>query len=261
MIDLKKLKLGKRGVKRDLRTLRLARYLAEALPPPPPAAADWTGKIGPLGMMMNDRLGDCTCAAAGHLIQAWTGNAAAAPVVLPDEAILAAYEAVGGYRPGDESTDNGAVELDVLNYWRKPGGFAGSGHVLAAFTSINVLNFTEVKQGVFLFGGIYIGVALPVSAQEQTGPGKVWDVTADPATNGFGSWGGHAIIVLAYDADGLTCVTWGALQRMTWAWFSRYCDEAYALITPDWISADGDTPSGLDLATLQTDLAAIGAPQ
>jgi hypothetical protein len=25
------------------------------------------------------------------------------------------------------------------------------------------------------------------------------------------------------------CVTWGRKQQMTWAWFDRYCDEAYAI--------------------------------
>ena len=25
------------------------------------------------------------------------------------------------------------------------------------------------------------------------------------------------------------CVTWGRKQQITWAWLSKYCDEAYAI--------------------------------
>jgi len=49
-------------------------------------------------------------------------------------------------------------------------------------------------------------------------------------------------------------VTWGALQRMTWGFWSAYCDEAYALLSNDFLTADR-TPAGVDLATLESDLA------
>ena len=104
------------------------------------------------------------------------------------------------------------------------------------------------------FGGLYAGVALPVSAQRQTG--WTWDVTSATPKD-FGSWGGHAIPIVAYDSAGLTCVTWGTLQKMTWAFWDAYVDEAYACLTPDWIAADGKAPSGFDLASLQADLSLI----
>jgi len=44
---------------------------------------------------------------------------------------------------------------------------------------------------------------------------------------------------------------------MTWAFWDRYFDEAYCCLTPDWIEANGQTPSGFDLPTLQADLAQI----
>ncbi|MGB6874974.1 MAG: hypothetical protein WBD87_02970, partial [Candidatus Acidiferrales bacterium] len=69
-----------------------------------------------------------------------------------------------------------------------------------------------------------------------------------------GSWGGHAVPVLAYDSDGLTCITWGAKKRMTWAFFAQYCDEAYAPLSHDWFSAQGIDPSGIDFAALSADL-------
>jgi hypothetical protein len=41
---------------------------------------------------------------------------------------------------------------------------------------------------------------------------------------------------------------------MTWAWFAKYCSEAYALVSKDWIEATGISPSGFDLAALEDDL-------
>ena len=82
-IDPLKLKLGKHAARHDPRTLLLASYATPALPAPPPKL-DLTTKIkGAWGMMDNDQLGDCTCAAAGHLIMEWTSNAQSKMVTRP----------------------------------------------------------------------------------------------------------------------------------------------------------------------------------
>jgi hypothetical protein len=43
---------------------------------------------------------------------------------------------------------------------------------------------------------------------------------------------------------------------MTVAFWNKYCDEAHALLTQDWIGSKG-SPGGFNLAQLQTDLKAI----
>jgi len=63
--------------------------------------------------------------------------------------------------------------------------------------------------------------------------------------------------VVAYDANGLTVVTWGALKQMTWGFWQAYCDEAYALLSPDWLKANDVAASGFDLAQLNADLNAL----
>jgi hypothetical protein len=239
--------LGKLAPKDDPRTLLAARYL-EAVSPPPPAV-DWSSRVPEWQMFGNDVLGDCTVAAAGHLIEEWTFDAAHKEVDLSEPSIVSAYSAVSGYVPGDASTDQGAVELDVLNYWRKTGV---GGHKIAAYVKLDPTNHDQIKQAINLFGGAYIGIAMPTSAQNEIG--SVWSSTSDAP----GSWGGHAVHVAAYDADTITCVTWGALQKMTWAFWSAYVDEAYAVLAADWFSG-GHSPQGFDLTTLTWDLAAIGA--
>jgi hypothetical protein len=44
------------------------------------------------------------------------------------------------------------------------------------------------------------------------------------------SWGGHYIFVPGYTPLGPVCITWGRKQQMTWKFFDKYCDEAYAII-------------------------------
>jgi len=71
-----------------------------------------------------------------------------------------------------------------------------------------------------------------------------------------GSWGGHAVPVVAYDARTLTVITWGQRLSMTWGFFETYCDEAYAILDGDWLK-NNECPAGFDLATLEADLGAF----
>lgn len=249
MIDHTTVKLGKKAAVHDPRTLRLANYLDLSLLPVLPASIDWSDGISNWGMMLNDSLGDCTCAAAGHLMMLWSANDG--KMFTPADAdILAAYEAVGGYKPSDASTDNGAIEVDVLNFWTNEGI---AGDKIAAYAYINAKNQHLVMAAVDLFGGCYVGVALPVSAQNQ----HPWHITDGPDAEP-GSWGGHAIPIVAYDEDGLTCITWGTKQKMTWDWFFKYCDEAYAILDSKWFGDDNTAPNHFNLAQLQSDLKALG---
>ena len=243
-------KLGKTPVRQDPRTLRLARYMRDL--PEPPDMVDWGRAVPHWGMMANDVLGDCTCAAVGHLIQTWSANALEAELTIPDDDIIALYKAVSLYSPEDPASDEGAAELDVLRFWRahKIGGVN-----IAAFAAIETNKTRLVRQAIDLFGGIYVGLQLPKSCEDE----ELWAIPPDgPVGLGEpGSLGGHAVIVIAYDEDGLECITWGARQRMSWPFWATYCDEAYAVLSPEWIEAQGIAPCGFDFAQLQHDLAEI----
>ena len=247
-------KLGKLAPKYDHRTLRFADYLKPSVAIKPPTAAGWDQKDYPWGYMLNDQLGCCTCSGIGHGLQLWTSDTGKA-FNPPDAAILKAYEDVGGYRPGFPQTDNGAVMLDVADYFVRTGV---AGHKANAFVKVNLRSKVQTELAIYWFGFLYLGVALPARAQSQIG--KVWQL---PTTGTWlpedrpGSWGGHAIIATAYNASGLGCITWGARQNMTWNWFNAYADEAYAFVSNDWLDKTGKAPNGLDLAALNADLSAL----
>jgi hypothetical protein len=251
MTDHSKMKLGKKPARHDPRTLQMANYLkAEALPKLPAALA-WTSKVSQWPVMGNDKTQDCTCAAAGHLIEEWTAYSSAA-VIVPDAEILAVYSAVTGYNPKTGKPDGGAAALDVLNYWRHNGV---GGHKIQSFVALEPTNHDHVRASVLIFGGCYIGLGLPLSAQKQ----KVWSVAPGGAKGAgkIGSWGGHAVPVVGYDAHGLTVVSWGALKQMTWGFWKMYCDEAYAVLSAQWVNAKDVAANGFDLAELNQDLSRI----
>jgi hypothetical protein len=245
------MKLGKHAPRHDRRTLKLADYLRPKVNAPKPAV-DWSELVARWGMMQNDSIGDCTCAAAGHMIEVWTSQARPPSITVPDQEIIAAYSAISGYDRGNPATDQGAIELDVLKYWRTTGIGA---HRILAFAGLEPGELDHVKISVELFGGCYVGLALPISAQTQS----VWSLPPGGPTGNAapGSWGGHAVPVVAYDPFGLTVVTWGMKKRMTWSFWRAYCDEAYAILSEDWINSMGVNPEGFALGQLNADLAGV----
>jgi hypothetical protein len=202
-------------------------------------------------MYLNDRLGDCTCAAVGHLLQGWTEYSTGTAFTVDDNTVLSLYENAAGYRPDDPSTDQGAYVQDILGYWRKNGV---SGHKILAYASLDAADMTEIKQGVALFGALDIGFTFPAFAMDQFDSGKPWDVQKRNA----GVEGGHCVTVVGYKANGnLVCITWGQVQEMTPAFWKKYVDEAWVILTQDWIAANGSAPSGVDLYSLGEDFTVL----
>jgi hypothetical protein len=241
-------KLGKRPPRIDHRTLCFANYLTSSLPAAP-QSTDWRRQVKDWPMFLNDKLGDCTIAGAAHLVNGWTANASGEEAIITDEQVQAAYSAVTGYDPATGANDNGAVELDVLNYWRTAG--VGN-HRIQAYTALEPQNLDHLKQAINLFGGVYTGFALPSSCEGKT----TWSVPiGGPVGKGSpGSLGGHAVPLIDYDQHYFYVVTWGEIYRATYQFIQNYMDESYAILSSDWITKDSKSPSGFDTPTLLADL-------
>src|SRR6476661_8964635 len=133
-------KLGKLPVRTDVRTLSLARYIESAELPPPPPDLDLAEAVPEWPMYGNDRIGDCTTAAAAHMIEAWTAPTRGEPVEVSERAVLAAF---GRVKQVDRVTgEEGAVVLDVLAYWRRRGI---GGHRIGAFVRVPVWDHRLVR--------------------------------------------------------------------------------------------------------------------
>jgi hypothetical protein len=95
---------------------------------PPPASVDWTTGVNPdWHTMLNDQLGDYTCAAAFHAMQLWSVHGRAIELTEPDAKVQQMYTEFCGYDPaakapdGTNPTDQGGVEQDVLARWFSEG--------------------------------------------------------------------------------------------------------------------------------------------
>lgn len=237
-------------------TLRACKYIkADRAPKAIDYQTPVEKRLGKFPMLLNDQLGCCTCAAKGHGLQII--NDVAGRVFEPtDEMILSAYEGSCGYNPNDPNTDGGGVMLDVARFWRETGI---GGHKILAFARVDMGNHNEVKLAVDVFGGVDIGLDLPVSAQDQESSGDPWHVVKGPRSKA-GGWGGHDVWASRYDGKFLTCVTWDEQKPMAWSFVDKYADEGIAYVTEEWLDSSGKSATGLDLVALRRDLEAKIGP-
>ncbi len=241
------MKLGKHSPRLDDRTVQFGNYLKADAPIVVPDSFYIGSDIPDWHVMGNDNLSDCCIAASGHMIMGWTD--ANKDLFTPStDQIIAAYSAITGYDPATGMNDNGANMLDVLNYWRQTGI---AGHKIGAYAAINPLNHDHVKQAIYMFGGVYAGMALPLISQKQ----DQW-VVVPPTNSGpslAGSWGGHGIPGNGYNPKTVRVITWGLKKDMDWDYLDCYCDELYVIISPDFLK-NGVTIEGFNLAQLQADI-------
>ncbi|MFE2994097.1 hypothetical protein ACFXG4_03650 [Nocardia sp. NPDC059246] len=200
-------------------------------------------------MSLNDSLGDCTAAGAGHVAQQinWYGQHQDAPVA--DSDVLAMYEAISGYRPGQPSTDVGATLQDALKYWHTTGV---GGNKIAAYAQIKATDLATIRACISLFGAVYTGMNFPASAMDQFNAGKPWTVVPRSRVEG-----GHCVPIGAYDASSFTCVTWGKTQKLSVDFFQRYFDEVWTVLDLDWLTAQGVSPAAIDGASLNANYQAL----
>ena len=252
--DISNLKLGKREAVRPAGLPHLMTYTTTGFPKPPPTFGTLSVlQAIPWGMDGNDSLRDCVIAGVDHVI-ARENAIEHTNDARPD---LATIEAQYRYfSPNDE----GCVIAHVLQTWRSKGLFhhmpAGPNQI-SQYAPFNHQSQTELKQVIAYLGNAYLGIACPQSAQQQfakqaqTGKLVPWTVV-----NGSPIDGGHCIVAVGYTAEGLLCVTWGGVVLVTWPFVTKYCDEAWAVLTREIVENGADT-FGIKTAKLHADLDAL----
>jgi hypothetical protein len=226
-----------------------------ALPPPPPQVDYTAGMPANLGMMLNDTLGDCTCAAFYHALQVWSFNATPPMQTQPDVDVEQLYIQACGYNPDVPGEGPGGNEQNVLTYLLNKGAPTGSDgqarNKIAAFVEVDPRNTDDVKRAINNCGVAYIGFNVPQFLMPPDGqPPAVWDIGGGDTR----LIGGHAVVLPGYDADGPKVISWGKYYSMTWAFFAQYVDEVYAIADASWIEIKGTTIGGLTLSELEAQM-------
>jgi hypothetical protein len=244
-----KMKLGRQARAFNPKIKHMRAVYGKPLPTPP-VSIDWSHNITDFGVMLNDRLGDCTCAAVYHARQIWTVNTLTEQTE-SDNCVLKLYEEATGYNPANPATDQGGVEQYVLSYLLNTGIPLNDGtrDKILGFIEVDHTNINDVKLTIAEFGVAYIGFNVPNSLFAAGEPPTLWTVSTNPYL--ASTEGGHAIVLVAYDNEGPTCISWGKKYKMTWEFFLKYTDEVYAIIDKSWIATTGKTPLNLDVAALE----------
>ena len=235
------MRLGRLAARRPVGLADLAAYLNDPLPAAPPSVKAPTCNWGMLG---NDQYGDCTLAGAVHLRMANSLEYKESNETWPTT-----DQVVSTYLTLTHGQDAGLVEADVLHTWHTAGLF---GNRIDGYAPLDHRDEDELRSCVATFGGAYLGIAVPATAQTQFGDGQPWDLTGYPADRQI--VGGHCVPACGYDSDYLYVVTWGKVQKVTWRWLAVYLEEGWAVGTSELFAA-----AGVDVVALRADLASLGA--
>ena len=245
-------KLGRLKERRDARTVKFGRYVPDDLDLyRAPDATTYAAKVHSWPMAYNDRCGCCTLSSLYHGDLLRAANSGQPPKMQEGD-VLAAYKHLSGWNgvEGDPS-DTGLVMLDVLKFARRQGWIKG-------FVRVDQHHSGHVRHAAAMMGGLYVGQDLPRTVFGR----DVWAVR-DPSLKGdsaIGSAGGHATHFCDYSPEWWPLVSWGGLRRATWAYTMTYVEEAWAVLSDNWIDkASKLAPPGFRLEELEADLAALGA--
>jgi hypothetical protein len=261
-------KLGrKRPVARGPR-FALKNYLTRSLPAPP-ATCDYTKPAAAAlkEMYDNDTLGDCVIAGMAHVVGVMTGNSGTKPLIYTNKEIIGLYSAIGGYVPGDPSTDQGCDEVTALNYWENNGALPPhttsktGAHKIAGWMAVDATNQEECRIALWLFENLYFGLELPDAWINPTpsASGFTWDTAGAPVPDN-----GHCVVGVGYTAAGITIDTWGMTGLMTNAAVAKYCVESaggdlYTVVSMDAINnVSKKAPTGFDWSQLIADFDSMG---
>lgn len=252
-------RLGRLHRSYNPRVPHLSAFLSGQTLAPPPASVDYLSKMpAELGVMANDTLGDCTCAAFYHARQVWTFNAEGTMITEPDPDVVKLYTLACGYNPRVSGEGPGGNEQHVLTYLLKTGAPTGpkgaSKHKISAFLEVDARNTDDVKRTIVDCGVAYIGFNVPANIMPAgREPPAVWTVDKSKPK----IVGGHAVVLAGYDASGAHLISWGQKYTMTWEFFATYVDETYAIADSTWFTSKGTTPGGLSLEELEAQMKAL----
>lgn len=237
-------KLGKLPA-RDSVKLKLKDYLTFSVVPPTKFGhydleTNW-------GLLGNDQYGDCVWAGAGHETILWNKEADKT-ITITEQDALNDYSAVTGFNPDNPSSDQGTDMQVAAAYRQKTGITDGTNrHKITAYVALSVGDKTELKQAIYLFSAVGVGINFPASAMTQFNDGKPWTIVKSSIE------GGHYVPAVGYDSKYVYVVTWGKIQKMSWGFLEKYNDESLAYISLEMLT-NNKSLEGFDLAQLQTDL-------
>jgi hypothetical protein len=194
-------------------------------------------------MLLNDSLGDCTCASVAHGCMVFAAMLGV-DITITNIDIEAMYEH-SGWVPGKPETDQGWT-LEAAAGFARTIGLLGTAAApkpdIDAYAGVDVQDDEAQQIAMELFGGLSSGMECPRSALEQFQEGKPWTVVpGSEIAGGHAIWKAKSVLVpkglqLATSdfVSASVYITWGGLVPADEAFDNEYIDEHLAFVPHDW---------------------------
>jgi hypothetical protein len=235
-------------------------YRTDVPLPKPPAEFGHATLYKNWGMLGNDEWGDCVEAGSAHEVMEWS-TLAGAPVAFTPQSVLSDYSASTGFNPaagpsGNNPTDHGTNVQKYLEYRTATGILDASGgrHKLAAWVALTPGDWGMLLEAMWLFDAVGSGFQVPESAMEQFQAGQMWSYVGDRNIVG-----GHYVPKVGHPGVSLDAdITWAQREVETRKFWEVYCDEVYALLSPEGLSKrTGLSAEHFDWDQLEADFKAL----
>jgi hypothetical protein len=220
----------------------LTHYVAGSLPKAPASMA--VPEVSTWEMLGNDTYGDCGVAGLEHLLMA------AAADTGEQETFASDQQAVDYYLKYTGGVDEGVVLSEYLTYVRRHGYY---GKTVKAFAPVSVHDLPSLQTAMWLYDGVYTGIAVTQAMMNAFGQGQPWTLEMAQQEQ----IGGHCIPLIGFDGKYVYAVTWGGVQAIEYPAWHAMSSEAWAVISGELGNGDGH---GIDLAALKADLDKLDVP-
>jgi hypothetical protein len=260
----RKYKYGRHASRFTLSSFYGMKLIGDALDPlgqPPAKSNDYVKAVTAMvgknwGVMLNNKLGDCTAATTGHSLMLRSANIGT--MITPTDLEIQDFyfKSTGSSLKDDE----GGNDIDVCKY-EVATGFTARGvvHKAEGFMTIDPTHFDHFRWAQQIFGTMRLGLNVPEYCQDQFDAGQPWDYVA-AKDNSPKAISGHSVPLVDYGNYGppeapWAVLTWGGVQFMTQRAMEEWCMEAHVELFYDWVRAGQQTaPSGFDMAALMEKL-------
>jgi hypothetical protein len=220
---------------------------------------DRASKVSSWPMYCNDQVGCCTISALGHMYGAWATYSGRDEALFADSEITSVYSRNSGYVPGNPATDTGCNMASVLADQVANGmeDNAGELHKVLGYAAFgNPADEDLLGQALDVFGSVYVGFNVQQENMTEFGTG-VWTWTP-----GAPFIGGHCVPLQRRLPAGsrhgiLQYVTWGELQLADFGFQAHLVEEAWVVVTQDWVQANGVTVAGMNVVQLLADMQGV----
>jgi len=125
-----------------------------------------------------------------------------------------------------------------------------------AVAAVDHITLGWLRYAIWRCGAVLVGLNCPTAWLEDDL--YLLDV---PEAGDVPIAGGHCMLLVGCEVTAIgyefDAISWGERHRTTWRAMERLADEAYAILSRDWVDASGQDPAGIEWEVAQAAMATL----